>query len=118
MPKLKKLENDNSPDKEDCALLICQKIRLCIERCVEVYIFNEVVIRFRKEIQTQGRILKLSILTSDDYKLVDDFMTKYSKYLHAVSIETPIQLPSSSELNEDLSKAIEWADGIHKRLGK
>lgn len=113
--KLKQLEQEGSEEYRETALSICRQIRVCVERCVEKYLFNEVVVRFRSDIQTQ-KMRKLKLITIEDYDFIDEYMTKYSAFVHSIAEETPQSIPTAAALEADIVRAVGWITGINKRL--
>jgi hypothetical protein len=57
---------------------LCGDLRSLVERCVETVLLNNVLIRFRRGLQTQGRIGALAKITLEDCAFIDDLMTQYS----------------------------------------
>ncbi len=94
---------------------ICSEIRKLIERVVELELLADVVQRHRRAINTQGKIDKLSDITADDCRMVEDMMTKYSRYEHSQSDEAPVSLPGPDELEEDITALKTWRDSIEQR---
>lgn len=123
--KLKNLKNDNiarikkmdeaSQEYTEGIHYICQQIRIFVEKSVEDTLLNGVVLRYRKDVQTNNRIKWLSAITEEDCKIIDEMMTKYSYYDHSMSDEMPLQEFSLTEIEEDLDKFIDWLEGIKKR---
>ncbi len=123
--KLRKLKDQNvaklkntdesSPEYEEGIHYVCQQIRICVEKSVEDSLLNGVVLRFRKDVQTQNRIRWLSHITDDDCKLIEEMMTKYSCYDHSMSDELPLQEFSLGEIEDDLKKLIGWLEDIKTR---
>lgn len=100
---------------EPVAKGICSDIRIAVERMVEVHLLNEVVLRFRRSIQTQGRLENLAKITAEDCKLIDGFMTKYSRFEHSQSNEVPVPPPDPEEIERDLNEIKSWFDEFKKR---
>ena len=100
---------------EPVAKGICSDIRIAVERMVEVHLLNEVVLRFRRAIQTQGRLENLAKITAEDCKLIDAFMTKYSRFEHSQSNEVPVPPPDPDEIERDLNEIKCWFDEFKKR---
>lgn len=123
--KLNKLKNDNvarlrkmdeaSPEFTEGVHYVCQQIRIHVEKSVEDTLLNGVVLRYRKDVQTNNRIKWLSAITEDDCKLIDEMMTKYSYYDHSMSDEMPLQEYALNEIEADIDKLIDWLEGIKKR---
>lgn len=111
--KLSKLRNQKATDEfsDEYKILfhnICQEFRNVVEKSVEDILINEVVKRFRRDIQTKNRLNKLAEISEDDCKLIDSLMTKYSYYDHSMSDETPLQEITFEELECDLNALKEW----------
>lgn len=66
-------------------------------------------------VQTQGKIEALAKIQPSDCKLIDDFMTKYSRYEHAQPDEAPVPLPDPSEIESDLKTLRHWFDEFKNR---
>ena len=94
---------------------ICSDIRIAVERMVESHLLNDVVHRFRRSIQTQGRIEKLAKIKAEDCKFIDDFMTKYSRFEHSQSDELPVPPPEPDEIESDLRQIKDWFDEFKSR---
>jgi len=87
---------------------ICEnywKRLLLLERMIESELLADVVQRFRRSVNTQG---KLARITAEDCKLFDDMMTKYSRYEHSQPKEAPVAPPAPDELKADLEKLQYW----------
>jgi hypothetical protein len=111
----KKLNEEGRSSYEPIAKEICSEIRIAVERMVEVHLLNDVVHRFRRAIQTQNRIDKLAKIEPKDCRLIDDFMTKYSRYEHSQSNETPAPPPDPDEIEQDLNQIKGWFDEFKNR---
>jgi hypothetical protein len=111
----KAFTEDGRTKYEPMAKEICSEIRIAVERMVEVHLLNDVVHRFRRAIQTQNRIDKLAKIKPEDCKFVDDFMTKYSRYEHSQSDETPTPPPDPDEIERDLNQIKAWFDEFKNR---
>lgn len=94
---------------------ICSEIRKLIERMIETDLLADVLLRHRRQIKTLNKIDKLSDITDEDCRFIDEMMTRYSRYEHSQSAEAPVALPDPDELEEDVGKLKEWRDGIEKR---
>ncbi len=71
---------------------------------VENDLLTDVVQRFRRDTMTKGKIMKLSKITLEDCKFIDDMMTKFSLYEHPQPTETPVSTPDPDTLGEELKK--------------
>jgi len=86
-----------------------------LERLIERDLLAGVVERFRREVQTKNRLLKVAAISLEDCKLLDDLMTEYSKYEHSQSREAPVSLPMPDQLQTDLLKLKKWREDFEKR---
>jgi len=87
-----------------------------IERFIENKLLGDVVHRFRRAVNTQGKLEKLALITSEDCKLFEGFMTKYSKYEHSQSDELEVNPPMPEELKEDMEILKKWHIEFSKRV--
>ncbi|PGS49895.1 hypothetical protein [Bacillus sp. AFS041924] len=94
---------------------ICSEFRILLERLIENDLLADVVQRFRRSITTQGKIHKLAKISIDDCKIFEELLTKYSKYEHSQSYETPTPLPEPDELKEDMESIKNWVTEFNKR---
>ena len=90
------------------AKALCSDIRITIERLIELELLADVVQRFRRPINTMGKIGKLARIKKEDCDLLDAMMTKYSRYEHAQPKEAPVILPEPTEIKNDLLKLKTW----------
>ena len=95
---------------------ICSDFRIIVERFVENKLLCDVVQRFRRSINTLGKLEKIPLITVDDCKLFDELMTKYSKYEHSQSVELPVFPPSIEELRNDMEKLKKWNEEFKRRV--
>ncbi|MET3445472.1 AAA family ATPase [Ralstonia sp. 1138] len=86
----------------------CSDFRILVERCVETVLLNDVLVRFRRSITTQGRIGALSKIEAADCSMIDDLMTRYSVFEHSQSSELPAQSPSLEVLEKDADMLAQW----------
>lgn len=103
LKKMDELSEEYSREKH----YICQQFRNCVEKSVEEFLIGEVVMRFRKDVQTK-RIKYLYTITQEDCDTVDAMMTKYSAYDHSMSSETPLIEFDVSEIEEDMNNFSQW----------
>ncbi|AZK64921.1 AAA family ATPase [Pectobacterium brasiliense] len=94
---------------------VCSDFRKLIERSVEEDLFNGVVIRHRRGIQTEGRLPFVQDISTEDCKLIEGLMTKYSCYEHSQSTEMPAFIPEYNELKDDISKLKDWREKLKTR---
>ncbi len=93
------------------AKAICSDFRILLERMIECELLADVVQRFRRAVNTQGKLDKLARITAADCKLFDDMMTKYSRYEHSQPNEAPVAPPTPDELKADLEALRDWRTG-------
>lgn len=93
---------------EPLAKAICSDFRILLERMIECELLADVVQRFRRAVNTQGKLDKLARITAQDCKLFDDLMTKYSRYEHSQPNETPVAPPTPDELKTDMEALQDW----------
>jgi len=116
LAKARKVWSDegNTPYQIE-AKALCGDIRITIERLIENDLLADVVQRFRRPINTQGKIEKLARIRPADCAFLDAMMTKYSRYEHAQPSEAPVPLPEPDELAEDLKLLKAWLDEFTDR---
>ena len=81
---------------------------MTLENIVEKELLADVVGRFRRPVTTQGKLHKVARVQPADCQLIEEMMTKYSRYVHAQPGESPVTLPGSDELEGDLARLREW----------
>lgn len=94
---------------------ICSDFRILIERFIENDLLGDVIHRFRRSVNTMGKLHKLAYISVDDCNLFEHYMTKYSSYEHSQSNETPVMLPEPDELKTDMESIISWLIDFKKR---
>ena len=116
LPKAKKIyESSGYEEYYSMGKMLCSDLRILIERIVEFNLLADVVSRYRRAINTAGKIEKLSKITTDDCNLINDFMTRYSRFEHSQSSEAPIELPKPEELKCDMEKLSVWLTEFNSR---
>jgi energy-coupling factor transporter ATP-binding protein EcfA2 len=109
LPKAKKLFNESGFDAyKSEAKAICSEFRILLERMVEYELMSDVVQRYRRAINTMGKISNLAKISEADCKYFDDLMTKYSRYEHSQPAEAPVTLPEPDELETDFNRLKQW----------
>ena len=86
----------------------CSEFRIQVEKCVEDILLNKVVTRFRRSVQTQGRLPALAKIQLEDCEFIDDLMTRYSVFEHSQTHELPTPLPDILMIKEDTQKLSQW----------
>jgi len=97
------------------AKALCSDIRITIERLIENDLLADVVQRFRRPINTMGKLEKLARIKPVDCAFLDSMMTKYSRYEHAQPYEAPVPLPEPDDLAEDLKNLKAWLNEFTSR---
>jgi energy-coupling factor transporter ATP-binding protein EcfA2 len=116
IPQLRKLYSEGDVSSyEERAKGVCSDLRILVERSVEHVLLNEVLVRFRRSVQTQNRIGALAKITVNDCTFIDDLMTRYSTFEHSQPEELPAALPDLDMLEVDLKALAEWIDEFGKR---
>ena len=116
IPKAKKLYNE--PDKkayEEHAEFLCKRFRELVESVIEHELLSSIVLRFSPNITTKGKIHHLAEISEADCNQFDDWMTRYSSYVHDPSDETPLDVPPPEEIEEDFEKLRIWMKEFRKR---
>ena len=90
------------------AKAICRDFRILLERMIECELLADVVQRFRRAVNTQGKLEKLARITTEDCEVLHDLMTKYSRYEHSQPNEAPVDLPSPDQLKTDMEALQQW----------
>ena len=89
---------------------ICSNTRITIEKVVEFDLLADVVQRFRRPINTQGKLINIAKVTEEDCHYIDNLMTKYSHYEHSQPNEITVPLPIPDELESDLNGLKSWRE--------
>ena len=116
LSKAKKLLNEHGKeDYEPYAKALCSDFRILLERMIECELIADVVQRYRRAINTMGKIGNLAKISETDCKYFDDLMTKYSRYEHSQPLEAPVPLPEPDELETDFTALKDWQAEFKKR---
>ena len=93
------------------------RLRMAWERAVEEVLLREVILRFRKGVETQR--LAGVVVEDDDYAQVNAGMTKCSNYAaHDKAVLGGITVPEPDELLADITALETWRTQIEKRSGE
>lgn len=116
IPKLRKLQGDADADGYDLnAKSACSDFRIILERTVEFILLNDVVVRFRRDVMTKGKLRGIAKVVPDDCDFLDQLMTKYSVYEHSQADELP-QIPVElAEFERDVLELVAWMDEFKAR---
>lgn len=98
------------PDKA-----LCSDFRILLERMIECVLVADVVQRYRRAINTMGKIGNLAKISEADCSYFDDLMTKYSRYEHSQPLEAPVSLPEPDELETDFNALKKWHKEFENR---
>lgn len=113
---LRKLVEAGDIDAFDVrAKALCSDLRILVERCVENVLLNDVLVRFRRDVQTKGRIGKLANIQAEDCALLDELMTRYSVFEHSQADELPAEKPDIDEIEQDVKKLEAWIAEFSER---
>lgn len=96
------------------AKAICSDFRALLERIVENHLLAGVIQRHSREVHTKV-MWDLLKVEAQDCQLIDDMMTKYSKFEHSQPIETPVEVPVPAELEADIDRMLQWCETFKKR---
>ena len=116
LPQLRKFQADGDiAAYEERVKGVCSDFRILIERCVEDVLLNAVLLRFRRSVQTQGRIGALAKIEAKDCVLIDDLMTRYSVFEHSQPEELPAACPELDDICTDVTGLAAWIEEFGKR---
>ena len=117
LQKLDRIYRTDTEEKyKNEAKIFYGKLRETWERVVEELILNNTVTRFGRAIQTQ-RLKKVVDLTNDDYNIIDENMSKASKYFwgHDTSGELIEEYPNIDEIKEDIDTLEQYVKELRRR---
>jgi energy-coupling factor transporter ATP-binding protein EcfA2 len=95
------------------AIDIYRMMRDTWERAVEEVLFQNVVLRFRKSVETQR--LKRVKIEESDYLIIEQGMTKCSNYAHDHALSRGIAIPDPDELAKDIESLESWRSEVISR---
>ena len=93
-----------------------RQLRIAWERAVEEILLRQVVLRFRKGIETQR--LSGVVVENSDYTTIDSWMSKCSNYAHDQALLGGVEVPEPEELLADINALDEWRTKTEKRAGE
>ncbi|TMN22692.1 AAA family ATPase [Lentibacillus cibarius] len=109
LSKAKKIYNEHGRESyEPYGKSLCSEFRILIERMIEHELMSNVVQRYKRDINTQGKIDELAKISEADCNYFDQLMTKYSRYEHSQPLEAPVSIPDPYELENDFCGLREW----------
>ena len=112
--RIDKLGRDG--DEQECRRKTVEaycKLRTTWERAVEEVLLCEVVLRFRKGVETQR--LSGVVVDDDDYSTISRGMKKCSNYAHDRAFMGDVDVPSPRELLGDINEFEEWRNRVLAR---
>ncbi|MGG2201852.1 hypothetical protein [Paenibacillus validus] len=116
LSKAKKILNEEGREEYDVYVKgLCSDFRSLLERIIEYDLMSDVVHRFRRAVNTMGKIHRLALIKQEDCRLFDEFMTKYSRYEHSQSMESPVDMPDPDEIKADMEKIKSWLEEFKSR---
>ncbi|WP_267966380.1 AAA family ATPase [Hydrogenophaga sp. NFH-34] len=89
------------------------RLRMAWERAVEEVLLREVILRFRKGVETQR--LAGVVVEDDDYAQVNAGMTKCSNYAHDKALMGGVAVPEPDELLADIMALETWRGQVETR---
>lgn len=92
------------------------RLRMTWERTVEEVLLREVILRFRKGVETQR--LAGVVVDDDDYAQVNAGMTRCSNYAHDKAFVGGVAVPEPDELLADIMALETWRARIENRGGE
>ena len=110
-----KKKDIDSEEYADCIGRICQQFRICVERSVEDVLLLGMVRRFDRRIMTNNKVMKLTAITEEDCKIIDDMMGKYSFSEHSQPADSLVLQYSIDEIEQDISSFSQWIAQYNKR---
>lgn len=114
--KAKRIFNDSGSEAYyPFGKALCSDIRILVERIVELDLLADVVQRYRRAVNTMGKVDKLAKIKKEDCDLINDFMTRYSYYEHSQPNETPIEIPQPTEIEKDVDDLLKWLTEFNSR---
>jgi hypothetical protein len=93
----------------------CFRLRMAWERAVEEVLLREVILRFRKGVETQ-RLVGV-VVDDEDYAQVNAGMTKCSNCAHDKALLGGVAAPDPDELLADCGD-IPWCAGCRRRCAR
>lgn len=113
-PQIKKLfESGDELEHRKQTADAYRQLRVSWERVIEEVLLRNVVLRFRKGIETQRLA---GVLVEDaDYFAVDTWMSKCSNYAHDQALLGGVEVPEPDELLSDINELEKWRAEIHER---
>ncbi|AIA69851.1 putative restriction enzyme [Pectobacterium atrosepticum SCRI1043] len=116
LPKVKRAYDKGEVDAFDIEIKsLCSNFRIIVERCVEIILLSEVVVRFRRSVMTGNKLMSLTNISDSDCQYLENLMSRYSVFEHSQPDELPDTLPEVDILENDLNGLIKWIDEFESR---
>ncbi len=96
---------------------LCSTLRDIVEKSIETTLLSSIVSRYGQNVSSE-KIRYLKAITETDVDFIDGMMTKYSKFDHSHSDETPVSLPSIDEFKNDVKAIRDWYTAFKSQLRK
>ena len=90
-----------------------KQLRIAWERGIEEVLFQGVVLRFRKGVETE-RLARV-VVESGDYATVNRWMSRCSNYSHDQALLGGVEVPDPDELLSDINALDEWRRQVEQR---
>lgn len=94
---------------------ICKNLRITLEACVEHLLLNDVVLRYRRDIQTKNRLCELPKIKREDCDIIDNLMTKYSFSEHYAPYDEEPRCFDYETLKTDCDALKTWISEFKSR---
>lgn len=94
---------------------LCGDFRIILERMIEFDLMSGIVERYRRAVNTMGKINNLAKISVKDCTYFDELMTKYSRYEHSQPFEAPVNPPDPDELENDFITLKKWQEEFARR---
>ncbi|VVQ25757.1 AAA family ATPase [Pseudomonas fluorescens] len=104
-------------DYETLGKSACSDFRVIVEKTIEHILLADVVGRFRRAINTQGKLHKVAKVTNEDCVFIDDLMTRYSVFEHAQSDEKSSSALELDVFEADVTSLQRWIAEFGSRAG-
>lgn len=95
---------------------ICSDFRILLERIVEFDLLGDVISRHRRDVNTKGKLHKLTNITSEDCDLIEQLMGEFSCFEHSQSDESPVEIPEPEILEGHLESILSWHEKFKIRV--
>jgi len=89
------------------------RLRMAWERAIEEVLLREVILRFRKGVETQ-RLVGVSV-DDEDYLQISEGMSKCSNYAHDKAMIGGVAVPDPDELLADILALENWRKKVEER---